>query len=168
MGHQAHIPLVMSTLSFCCLVLYLLQIQFTQNLKYLCTACFCLYMLPLKYFGLILMSRNIDQSASGNPYYMAYSDIQKQSPAQDYYKPPQNEPFWKSELRAQISGLRIKAEDVKVMTYGQMRYWIIGAKDKIIECSTIISTCQDSLSIQNDPLAVLQCNACSAYLKRTH
>ncbi len=73
-----------------------------------------------------------------------------QSASQKSYIIKDDEPYWKSELNSQLSGLRINSTDTNYIDYGQIRHWIIGAEEKIVYCPSVLAKCNTDVDLSEE------------------
>ncbi len=133
--HQAHAYFLMAILCGALLIFKLAQFKFSKNHILFLSVVFVIFALPSKYYGLFSFSKK----AASNSSFLKYQDAKLQDPHQEFYTVAKDEPYWKAELQAQMSGLRIKGSDIKYFDSGAIRYWVIGAEDKVIYCEYLLS-----------------------------
>ena len=158
-GHQSHAYLLMSVLSFCALITFLLKTKLDKNIKLTLITIFIIFALSNKLGGLLLPNKST--YLVNNYGYLKYQDINSKYSGQKFYTINENEPYWKSRIYSQLLGLRIKGEDIQYMDHGAMTHFIIGAEKKIVDCPSIIEKCKTDKVFKQ--ISQNQCNYCLKY-----
>ena len=146
----------MSTLSMCGLIVFLLKSELNKYKIVVLSCIFLFYCFHKNKFGLILQA-DINNGRVNNKF-LKYDEANIQDFSQVSYDINDAEPYWKSELNAQLSGLRINAYDVDYLDYGQTRHWIIGGEKKLLFCEYMNEICIDKTKLSEDQIN--RCNHC--------
>lgn len=133
MGHQAHLTFLVSIITSILLIIFLLRVHLSKIKAIYLFALFLFFSGSQSFYGTKL---TITSTYNPKDYkYMLYKDAQIQNSKSGYYSLSRNEPYWKAEINAMLSGLRINRDDLDCINYGQVRRFIITEDKNSIICN---------------------------------
>jgi hypothetical protein len=133
LGHQAHLTFLLSILTSIILIIFLISLKYTKIRATYLFAIFLFFSGFQSFYGLKLTTT---QTYNPRDYkYLLYKDAEIQNNHSEYYSLSYDEPYWKSEINAMLSGLRINKKDLDCINYGQVRRFIVTEDSNSIICN---------------------------------